>query len=155
MKFHTCVLCVNPIHVHEDDIWPIHNLLHKSNCGKNKCSCNINWDQGDLVMRKHILFPKAPRWCPPFPKKRDLVLFKLVNLVVVSRLFIRVVWKVTMLTHLQNQGDECEEVENVLANLFQDMVMFSKLENSWMEDHKFKITTWRLWASCMVWCKQF
>jgi hypothetical protein len=35
-----------------------------------------------------------------------------------------------MLTHLQNQGDECEEVENVLANLFQDMVMFSKLENS-------------------------
>jgi len=29
MKFHTCVLCVNPIHVHEDDIWPIHNLLHK------------------------------------------------------------------------------------------------------------------------------
>jgi hypothetical protein len=46
-----------------------------------------------------------------------------------------------MPTHLQNQGDECEEVENVLANLFQDMVMLSKLENSSMEDHKFKVTT--------------
>jgi hypothetical protein len=29
MKFHTCVLHVNPINVHEDDIWPICTLLHK------------------------------------------------------------------------------------------------------------------------------
>ncbi len=64
------------------------------------------------------------------------MLFKLVNLVVVNRIVIRVVQKVTMPTHLQNQGDECEEVESVLANLFQDMVMLSKLENSSMEDHK-------------------
>jgi len=44
-----------------------------------------------------------------------------------------------MPTHLQ-KGDECEEVENVLTNLFQDMVMLSKLENSSMEDHKLKVT---------------
>jgi hypothetical protein len=54
------------------------------------------------------------------------VLFKLVNWAIISRIFIRVVRKAIMLTNLQNQGDECEEVENVLVDLFRHMVMLSK-----------------------------